>query len=429
MTIAIRTENISKRYFLSHQNATKNESLKDELTNFLLHLRHRCAGRQLPIRAAEEFWALRDVSFEVRQGDRVGIIGSNGSGKSTLLKILSRITAPTSGRASIQGRVASLLEVGTGFHPDLTGRENIFLNGAVLGMKRQEIVRKFDEIAAFAEVQKFIDTPVKRYSSGMYMRLAFSIAAHLDPEVLIVDEVLAVGDISFQRKCLEKMKEVGRDGRTVLFVSHSIAAVQSLCNTALLLEKGSLVGSGDTNSVIQQYLQISEERLAIPLADRDDRRGSGHTRFAGLMLLNENGNVLSVCHSGQDIVLRMSFVMRAPEVTGRVVVAVGIDDEVGRRVAYLSNALTGDELPAGVALRDGVEVKIDKLPLVAGLYKITLYCEVNGEGADWIQDAATITVEPGDFFGTGGLPLISGQEKFLIRHRFQSQAVGPGIDS
>ena len=210
----------------------------------------------------EEFWALKDVSFEIKSGDRVGIIGRNGAGKSTLLKILSRITEPTKGRVKIAGRVASLLEVGTGFHPELTGRENIFLNGAILGMTRREIQKKFDAIVAFAEVEKFLDTPVKRYSSGMYVRLAFAVAAHLEPEILVVDEVLAVGDFQFQKKCLGKMEEIGRTGRTILFVSHNMAMISSLCEKAIQLDNGELRAIGATDRVILGYATSGENSPA-----------------------------------------------------------------------------------------------------------------------------------------------------------------------
>ena len=247
----IEVTGLSKRYVIEHE--SRHDNLRD-----MLHHSARKLWRRLRWGtgfAREEFWALRDVSFSVNQGEVVGIIGRNGAGKSTLLKILSRITEPTTGRVRLRGRVASLLEVGTGFHPDLTGRENIFLNGAILGMGRAEIRRKFDEIVAFAEVEKFMDTPVKRYSSGMYVRLAFAVAAHLEPEILVVDEVLAVGDTMFQRKCLGKMEEVAKtDGRTVLFVSHNTAAVQNLCRRALLLESGRLVFQGDTSDALAHYV-------------------------------------------------------------------------------------------------------------------------------------------------------------------------------
>lgn len=252
----ITVENLSKRYIIGHQQA-RGEGLR--------HVIERAAKNPFKWLKAkkkewstekEEFWALKDISFEVKQGEVLGIIGRNGAGKSTLLKILSRITEPTTGRIRTRGRVASLLEVGTGFHQELTGRENIFLNGAILGMSRVEIKRKFDEIVAFSEVEKFLDTPVKRYSSGMYVRLAFAVAAHLEPEILIVDEVLAVGDVEFQKKCLGKMQDVAvKEGRTVLFVSHNMAAVSRLCQTGVLLDKGAIVANGNTVSIVARYLQ------------------------------------------------------------------------------------------------------------------------------------------------------------------------------
>lgn len=258
MSSVISVENLSKKYIIGHQKQERYTALRDVLANgakrFTQKLTHPFAEQQNDP-THEEFWALKDVSFDVQQGDRVGIIGRNGAGKSTLLKILSRITEPTSGKVSIRGRVASLLEVGTGFHPELTGRENIFLNGAILGMSKVEIKSKFDEIVAFAEVEKFLDTPVKRYSSGMYVRLAFAVAAHLEPEILIVDEVLAVGDAQFQKKCLGKMQDVGQEGRTVLFVSHNMAAVELLCTNAIFLKKGEMVFQGGAREMVEQYLK------------------------------------------------------------------------------------------------------------------------------------------------------------------------------
>lgn len=250
----ITVENLSKSYLIGHQNVQGDglrHVIEKMVRNPLEWLKKRRQKRAVEI---EEFWALKDVSFEIRQGDVVGIIGRNGAGKSTLLKILSRITDPTAGRITVNGRVASLLEVGTGFHNELTGRENIFLNGAILGMSKAEIKRKFDEIVAFSEVEKFLDTPVKRYSSGMYVRLAFSVAAHLEPEILIVDEVLAVGDTQFQQKCLEKIRSVSESGRTVIFVSHNLSTVRNLCKTAVLLDKGRFILKGDPNAVIGRYL-------------------------------------------------------------------------------------------------------------------------------------------------------------------------------
>ncbi|AFY36209.1 ABC transporter ATP-binding protein [Calothrix sp. PCC 7507] len=252
----IRVENLGKKYILGHQQQERYTALRDVITNGAKGLVNALQnGKGKSENNQEEFWALKDVSFEIKQGDRVGIIGRNGAGKSTLLKILSRITEPTKGSIKIQGRVASLLEVGTGFHPELTGRENIYLNGAILGMGKEEIKRKFDEIVAFAEVEKFLDTPVKRYSSGMYVRLAFAVAAHLEPEILIVDEVLAVGDAQFQKKCLGKMEDVGKEGRTVLFVSHNMSTIQSLCSRCILLKTGQVIEDGQPSNVLQYYLQ------------------------------------------------------------------------------------------------------------------------------------------------------------------------------
>jgi len=255
----IHVENLGKKYIIGHQKPERYTALRDVIAHGVKSLGRKLLppwGKETADPAFEEFWALKNVSFEIKQGDRVGIIGRNGAGKSTLLKILSRITEPSCGRISIKGRVASLLEVGTGFHPELTGRENIYLNGAILGMSKVDIKRQFDEIVAFAEVEKFLDTPVKRYSSGMYVRLAFAVAAHLEPEILIVDEVLAVGDAAFQKKCLGKMEDVGnKEGKTILFVSHNMPTITRLCRKAILLERGEIKISGDIVDVTSQYLQ------------------------------------------------------------------------------------------------------------------------------------------------------------------------------
>jgi lipopolysaccharide transport system ATP-binding protein len=260
--IAIRVDNISKQYRIGPRERYKalRDVITDSFTAPYRWLTRRTVGAGTPLNE-DQFWALRDVSFEVKRGEVIGVIGRNGAGKSTLLKVLSRITEPTEGHAEIHGRVGSLLEVGTGFHPELTGRENVYLNGAILGMKRVEIGRKFDEIVAFAEVEKFIDTPVKHYSSGMQMRLAFAVAAHLEPEILLVDEVLAVGDAAFQKKCLGKMGEVSQQGRTILFVSHNMTALQSLCEKAIWLDGGRVAEVGDSKSVVAHYLQTNAESV------------------------------------------------------------------------------------------------------------------------------------------------------------------------
>ena len=273
--VVITAEGIGKSYMIGHQQQESYSTLRDSLSRFPKRLWSRLRNPQYHIHNdIEEFWALEDINFEIKQGDRVGIIGRNGAGKSTLLKILSRITEPTTGRLTITGRVASLLEVGTGFHPELTGRENIFLNGAILGMSRFEVKKKFDEIVDFAAVVKFLDTPVKRYSSGMYVRLAFAVAAHLEPEILIIDEVLAVGDISFQKKCLNKMENVAQEGRTVIFVSHNMGAITNLCTRAIHIHNGTITEDGSSQKIVANYINsvatrtsetyLNEEEPSLP---------------------------------------------------------------------------------------------------------------------------------------------------------------------
>ena len=264
----IKVEGLGKKYIISHQGSASYTAMRDVIANKTKKL----LSRKTDTPTREEFWALKDISFEIKKGDAIGIIGRNGAGKSTLLKVLSRITEPSHGRIEINGRVASLLEVGTGFHPELTGRENIFLNGAILGMSRFEIRNKFDEIVDFSGVEKFLDTPVKRYSSGMYVRLAFAVAAHLEPEVLIVDEVLAVGDAEFQKKCLGRMKDVSeKDGITVLFVSHNIGAIKQLCNKGMFLKNGRLENAGDINDVISNYTDVFQDQYEYSFTEKDKK--------------------------------------------------------------------------------------------------------------------------------------------------------------
>jgi len=301
--IVIRAEKISKLYKIGVKKQP-HDTLRDEIAEGFKSLFHR-NGRSSDVPGHDaSVWALKDVSFEVREGEILGIVGQNGAGKSTLLKILSRITQPTEGWAEIHGRVGSLLEVGTGFHGELTGRENIYLNGAILGMKKFDIDRKFDEIVAFAEVEKFIDTPVKRYSSGMYMRLAFSVAAHLEPEILIIDEVLAVGDISFQKKCLGKMENVAQEGRTVLFVSHNIAAVQNLCTTGLWIDKGQVTQRGDVGSVLSAYVKNLEGTTwsgEVNTRNMKRRMGTGEARITKARLLDSTGQHCTTFSMGDTI--------------------------------------------------------------------------------------------------------------------------------
>ena len=302
----IKVENLSKKYILGHQKQEGYTTLRDSIANSSKSLMKAFQGKPTKDPTSEEFWALKDVSFEIKQGDRVGIIGGNGAGKSTLLKILSRITEPTAGKIAIKGRVASLLEVGTGFHPELTGRENVYLNGAILGMDRVEIERKFDEIVAFAEVEKFLDTPVKRYSSGMYVRLAFAVAAHLEPEILIVDEVLAVGDAKFQKKCLGKMEDAGKEGRTVIFVSHNMAAMRALCSRALLMKQGELLMDAEIEDAISSYLGDDNSSDAHVVWSEKDAPQSPDIRFAEAYIVNELGAYTSIidCRKSFSIIIK-----------------------------------------------------------------------------------------------------------------------------
>jgi lipopolysaccharide transport system ATP-binding protein len=323
----------------------------------------------------EEFWALKDVSFEVRRGEVLGIIGRNGAGKSTLLKILSRITEPTSGRVTLHGRIASLLEVGTGFHPELSGRENIFLNGAILGMKKSEIKAKFDEIVDFAEVERFLDTPVKRYSSGMYVRLAFAVAAHLEPEILIVDEVLAVGDANFQKKCLGKMQEVALGGRTVLFVSHNMAAVQSLCSRAVLLRTGEVQSDGKIINVLPEYIKSSDRLKSITGSDP-------------LVLGDKFELIKFVIHptsvfSGSAV--RFQIIFRSPARVNLSELAILIYSPAGARVGIIDLRGRGVPVTIDAAGSWEISVPVQSLPLVEGLYSAGIYLNTGSVVEDFLD--------------------------------------------
>ena len=307
----ISVKNIGKKYILNHQSSENYKALRDVLAKgarrFAKKLFHPFdAPGNNPAR--EEFWALKDMNFEINQGDRVGIVGRNGAGKSTLLKVLSRITEPTTGSIRIRGKVASLLEVGTGFHPELTGRENIFLNGAIIGMSKVEIKKSFDEIVAFAEVEKFLDTPVKRYSSGMYVRLAFAVAAYLESDILIVDEVLAVGDAAFQKKCLNQMDSVANNGRTVLFVSHNMGAISELCNRAILLNQGQKVADGETSHIIEKYMSYSKTAVNLSLGSHHDFP----IYTTKIRLIDKLGNQVSEVVFGEDAVLEVKYTINSP---------------------------------------------------------------------------------------------------------------------
>ncbi|MGD0877090.1 MAG: ABC transporter ATP-binding protein [Anaerolineales bacterium] len=367
------------------------------------------------------FWALEDISFEVKHGEAVGIIGRNGAGKSTLLKILSRITSPTRGRVDIYGRVGSLLEVGTGFHPELTGRENIYLNGAILGMTRREIMRKFDEIVDFAEIEKFLDTAVKFYSSGMYVRLAFAVAAHLEPEILVVDEVLAVGDAEFQKKCLGKMGDVNYEGRTVLFVSHNMAAVQQLCQNGMVLSEGTLNFCGNIGSAIDHYIQDVKTIQTLGLAERRDRQGNQSLKFTRVGLFDASGKEQRQVISGQDVFIRFYYVFDKAIQDAKVNIAFNVRSSQGYLLTHL-NSLDVDRSILDLYPKGYFQCTWPRFNLRAGSYTCALFCTLNGEIVDWLQSAFTIQVEDGDFFNSGKITS-QDQGDFLVPYDWTSHPV------
>jgi len=401
MNVVIRVENLSKKYVLRHQieGRSRYTSLRDEMANRLSSLFRRRSGSD---DRREEFWALRDISFEIKQGEAVGIIGRNGAGKSTLLKILSRITKPSKGRVEIEGHVASLLEVGTGFHPELTGRENVFLNGAILGMSRANIKAKFDEIVAFAEVEKFLDTPVKRYSSGMYMRLAFAVAAHLDPEILIVDEVLAVGDAQFQKKCLGKMEQVSSGGRTVLFVSHNLAAIRALCQKGILLKNGRLDLYGDVGRVADAYAQAANpvgELAATATFTKPDQRNSVWMESATILCNGEPGSVLRM---GDRLGLLVRF--RADKPIVQPIIGLVIRSSQGANVLNANNHYQPSPEYAPAVTRGSIVCDLGVVPLMADGYSVSLWLCRDPQEQHHIDEAIRFQVEEMDLWGFGRLP-------------------------
>jgi lipopolysaccharide transport system ATP-binding protein len=407
----ITVENLCKTYRLGARQAPY-ATLRESLVNAVkapLHWLKRSRRN-----GAETLHALRDVSFTVEPGEVVGIIGRNGAGKSTLLKILSRITEPTRGEVIIRGRVGSLLEVGTGFHPELTGRDNIYLNGAILGMKRREIARKFDEIVAFAEVDRFIDTAVKYYSSGMYMRLAFAVAAHLEPEILIVDEVLAVGDAEFQKKCLGKMSDVARQGRTVLFVSHNMAAVQNLCANGVLLSQGRIQTLGKVSEVISRYLSALEADNSndLDLRNHPSRVTRGKPIIERVRLFNPTREQTEAFACGDRMTIEMylnpSVALHSPQL------GIGVNDQFGQRLFTLATYYSPEQIGAisGCCI---ARCHIEELPLAPGRYSLTLAAGTPAEPTkDWLQHAAFFTVVEADYFACGRYPH-AGHGPFLVR--------------
>jgi lipopolysaccharide transport system ATP-binding protein len=406
----IRVEHLSKSYRIGQLQSYR--TLRDTLSN---------AGK-LPMQILRSFtqkeqdpaiWALKDVSFEIYRGEVVGIIGRNGAGKSTLLKILAKITLPTEGRIKRYGRVASLLEVGTGFHPELTGRENVYLNGALLGMKKLEIDRKFDEIVAFAEIDQFLDTPVKHYSSGMYVRLAFAVAAHLEPEILIVDEVLAVGDTAFQRKCLGKLDDAAKGGRTVLFVSHNIGVVQALCTRAILLQNGSIFMDNSAAETVAAYLQKLEGFAGQELATRSDRTGNGLIRMVNLHICIDGNSPPSILATGRPA----RFIFSVDQPQQGMSCSFTIYDQFGQPVTFFDSAVHGREDVSGALSVSPFICELDELTLLPGRYRINAAILWKGEYQDHVEAAAYFNVEDGEFGGRPA-PKESGYGNMLIYHRW-----------
>ena len=398
----IEIQHISKKFRLDHRGVAY-LSLRDKLTNLF---------NRTP---KEDFWALNDVDFNVQPGEALGIIGRNGAGKSTLLKILSRITPPTQGRIISRGRMASLLEVGTGFHSELTGRENIFMNGSILGMKKNEITSKFDEIVDFSGIEKFLDTQLKHYSSGMQLRLAFAVAAHLEPEILIIDEVLAVGDAEFQRKCMNKMNDVVSQGRTLLLVSHNLESIATMCKHGVLLDRGKVVACGPIHEVLSTYQKSVSKDSSISVGERTDRSGNGVLRFKSVYLADEKGTAISTVFTGQSCQFVIEFENKARN-EARFQLDIGVTTLFDEKVAWFSTSLMKEDTKLFQQVGQA-SLHVNDFPLMPGTYRLTLFCRCDGEISDWVSNAVQFQVEPGDFFGSGKL-INKEWGNFLIHHHF-----------
>jgi homopolymeric O-antigen transport system ATP-binding protein len=389
--VAIETRGLGKRYVLGLHSRGYG-TLRESLTRSARRPFERLRGRRSEP-PGEKLWALHDLSLTIERGEVVGLIGHNGAGKTTLLKILSRITEPSAGWADVTGRVGSLLEVGTGFHPELTGRENIFLNGAILGMRRAEIRSRFDEIVEFAEIERFLDTPVKRYSSGMSVRLAFAVAAHLEPEILLVDEVLAVGDAAFQRKSLGKMNEVAEAGRTVVFVSHNLAIIQALCQRGVLLERGRAVADTTAKEAIDRYLRTLERAASEDLVAREDRdsRAWDQTRVRGIEIRSAGGGHPDIVVGGQPATITVRLTKVLPMTQCRIAIV----NSLGQAVATLDSEVVAPADRREAELGPRVECEIESLPLLPGRYRLDVLIKGRRQIQDGLQAAAFFDVEPG----------------------------------
>lgn len=411
----ISAENIAKRYKIGEHREMYHTLSGSLLNTIKKPLNYLKSGFKNNKKQIEDFWALKDISFSIARGEAVGIIGRNGAGKSTLLKILSRITDPTHGQIIMRGRVASLLEVGTGFHPELTGRENIYLNGSVLGMKKREIDKKFDEIVEFAEITKFIDTPIKRYSSGMYTRLAFAVAANLDPEILVVDEVLSVGDIEFQKKCLGKMDNIAANGRTVIFVSHQLESLAMLCNRCILLDEGKLISDGPSREIIDIYISRIKNTLSVNLKDRHDRKGYGGIRFTETWVENEVGNRVTHVTSGKMMKI-VALYDRHDEIdASNFSFSFCIFTSHNILLANFNTlAILGNDYFKIIPNHGKIECTIPRLSLNSGDFYFSLLATSARLGEkieDYILQAGMFSVEPGNYYGTGH---IAGKQNLMV---------------
>jgi lipopolysaccharide transport system ATP-binding protein len=396
---AVKANRLSKKYYIGARQQV-NGRLSDRIGNSLKAPFRRIAkivrGEVQSAAMLEQvLWALKDITFSVSHGEVVGVIGANGAGKSTLLKILSRITDPTGGYVDLYGRVGSLLEVGTGFHPELTGRENIYLNGAILGMRRSKVKQKFDEIVDFSGIERFIDTPIKHYSSGMYVRLAFAVAAHLEPEILIVDEVLAVGDLSFQKKCLGKMEDAASSGRTVLFVSHNMGLIHSLCQRCIFLKEGRIMADGSVESTIQAYLKSFEENQTYPISERTDRKGKGDVRLIGMRILDGDNQPTRILTTGDSV----RFEFQLNRTLRKMTCNFSIFDQLGRPVARYLSSQHGEADVVDPELGATFVCEFDEFMLLPGSYRIDFDVEGEGSLQDSIQAIAVLSVNEGIFQG------------------------------
>ncbi|MDZ4149257.1 MAG: ABC transporter ATP-binding protein [Flavobacteriaceae bacterium] len=424
MSVILQAENISKQYRLG---TVGTGTLSHDFNRWW----HTVRGKEDPYlkigevndqgsKATSDYvWALQDINFKVQSGEVLGIIGKNGAGKSTLLKLLSRVTAPTTGAIRTRGRIASLLEVGTGFHGELTGRENIYMNGVILGMTKKEITAKLDEIIAFSGCERYIDTPVKRYSSGMTVRLGFAVAAHLEPDILVVDEVLAVGDAEFQKKAIGKMQDISKtDGRTVLFVSHNMAAVKSLCTRGIVLEYGMKAFEGGTDDALNEYLIKISNETNEDLLKRKDRKGIGNFVIDEIKILNSHGNESSTHLSGDDVIFEIKIFNKKKLYIKDLRIDFGLNNSNDVRISWFSTSLFDKKNKFDNSDFLVIKMTILNIPLYSGLYSLTSNLIVNGQNEDWIPKAVSFKIENGDFFKTGKT-IIAKQGDFLINHKFE----------